>query len=144
MFLLLEKLLVESHSRRHKFCDAALHDILCELRVLQLVAYSYLVACPHESRKICLEGMMRESRHRDGPRSSAGTLCEDDTEHLAGSQGIVTICFIKITAPEKKHCFRIFRLEGKILLHHWSLGRFLLCHFTFFYIKANLLIFNLI
>ena len=74
--------------------------------------------------------MMRESRHRDCARSCTGTLCEDDSQNLAGYKGIVSVCFVKIAAPEQKHSLRVFRLEGEILLHHRGLGRFLFCHFN--------------
>ena len=129
VLLLLEKLLVEGHTRSHQLSNSALDYILCKLRVFKLVAHRHLIARTDQSRKICLERMVGESRHRDGSGSGAGTLCKHDSEHLAGYEGIVSVCFVKIAAPEKKHCFRIFRLESKILLHHRCLGRFLLCHF---------------
>ena len=131
VLLLLEKLLVEGHTGSHQFSNSALDYILCKLRVFKLVAHRNLIARADQSREICLERMMGESRHRDGTGSGAGTLCKHDSEHLAGYEGIISVCFVKIAAPEKKHCFRIFRLESKILLHHRSLGRFLLCHFVF-------------
>ena len=129
VLLLLEKLLVEGHTRSHQLSNSALDYILCKLRVFKLVAHRHLIARADQSREICLERMVGESRHRDGSGSRAGTLCKHDSEHLAGYEGIISVCFVKIAAPEKKHCFRIFRLESKILLHHRCLGRFLLCHF---------------
>ena len=129
VLLLLEKLLVEGHTGSHQFSNSALDYILCKLRVFKLVAHGHLIARADQSREVCLERMVWESRHRDGTGSGAGTLCKHDSEHLAGYEGIISVCFVKIAAPEKKHCFRIFRLESKILLHHRCLGRFLLCHF---------------
>ena len=141
VLLLLQKLLAEGYAGSHQFGDASLDYLLCELRILQLVTHCHLVARTHKSRKVSLEGVMRESCHRNGTGSRAGTLCKDDAEHLAGGQGIISICFIKIAAPEQKHCLRMFRLHGEKLLHHRCFGRFLFCHFIFFYIKANLQIF---
>ena len=129
VLLLLEKLLVEGHTRGHQLSNSSLHYILSKLRVFKLVAHRHLIARTDQSREICLERMVWESRHRDGSGSGAGTLCKHDSKHLAGYEGIISVCFVKIAAPEKKHCFRIFRLESKILLHHRCLGRFLLCHF---------------
>ena len=131
VLLLLEKLLVESHTGSHQFSNSALYYILCKLRIFKLVAHRHLIARADQSREICLKRMIWESRHRNSSWSRAGTLCEHDSENLAGCQRIIAICLIKIAAPEKKHCFRIFRLESKILLHHRCLGRFFLCHFVF-------------
>ena len=134
MFLLLQQLLAEGHAWSHKFCDSALHDTLCELRVLKLVTDSDLIACTDQFRKVCLEGMMRESRHRYSARRRTGTLCQNDAQNLAGYQRIVSVCLVKIAAPEQKHCLRVLRLEGEELLHHRCFGRFLFCHFLIVYI----------
>ena len=128
MFLLLKKLLVECHAGSHQFGDSALDNVLCQLRVFQLIAHSYLVARTNKSWKICLKGMVGESRHRNRSWSCARALCQDDTQHLAGNQSIVAICFIKIAAPEQKHCLRMLRLHSEELLHHRCFGRFFLCH----------------
>ena len=134
MLLLLEQLLAEGHTRSHKLCDSSLYDTLCKLRVLKLVTDCHLIACTHKFRKICLKGMMWESRHWDSSRSRAGTLCENDAKNLACHKRIVSICFIKIAAPEQKHCLWILRLEGEELLHHRGLGRFLFCHYIVCYL----------
>ena len=52
MLLLLEQLLVESHTRGHKFGDATLDYLLCKLRVFQLVTYRNLITGADEPRKI--------------------------------------------------------------------------------------------
>ena len=133
MLFLFKKLLIESDTRGNKFCNSTFYDAFCQLRILKLITDSYFVACAHQFGKICLQRMVRKSRHRDSTRCRAGALCKDDAEHLAGGQGIIAICFVKIAAPEQKHCLRILCLEGKILLHHRCFGRFLFCHFRLVY-----------
>ena len=137
MLLLLEKLVAERDTRSHKLRDASLDDLLCQLRVFQLVAHGHLIACTHKSRKVCLEGMMRKSCHGNRSRNGAGTLCKHDSEHLAGCQGIISVCLVKIAAPEQKHCFRMLRLHREELLHHRCFGRFLFCHNLIFIIRQK-------
>ena len=137
MLLLLEKLVAERDTRSHELRDASLDDLLSQLRVFQLVADRNLVACTHKSGKVCLEGMMRKSRHRNCSGNGAGTLCKHDSEHLAGCQCIISVCLVKIAAPEQKHCFRMLRLHREELLHHRCFGRFLFCHNLYYYILAK-------
>ena len=131
VLLLFEQLIVEGHSRSYKFSDSSLDHPFCEFRIFKLVTDRHLIAGTYKSWKICLERMMREAGHRNSTRSRTRTLCKHDAQHLAGSQGIISICLIKITAPEQKHCFRMLRLHSEELSHHRSLGRFLFCHKIF-------------
>ena len=137
MLFLLQKLLIECHTWCDEFGDPSLDDILCQLRILQLVAHRHLVARTDKPRKICLEGMMWESGHRNRSRSSARTLCEHYSQHFAGYKRIIAVCFVKIAAPEQKNCFRMLRLHREELLHHRCLGRFLFCHNRVFIILQN-------
>ena len=134
MLLLFEKLFAERHSRSHKFCDSSLDDLLGQLRILELITNCDLVSGSDESWQIGLQRMMRESCHRNSTRSRTGTLCKHDSQNLACGQGIVSIGFIKITAPEQKHSLRVLRLHGEVLLHHRCFGSLLLCHISFFFL----------
>ena len=128
VFLLLKKLFVESDSRSDKFGHSPLYNILCEFRIFKLVTDSDLISRPDKSRKICLQGMERETGHRESTWNGAGALCEHDSENLAGNKRIISVCFVEIAASEKQDCFRVIRLECEILLHHRGFGRFFLCH----------------
>ena len=131
MLLLLQQLVVEGHAGGHELGYSSLDDLLGQFRVLKLVAHGNLVSGTNQSRQIGLEGVVRESRHWYSPGSGTGTLREHDSQHLAGRQRIVSVCLIKIAAPEQQHSLGVLRLHGEELLHHRCLGRFLLCHFVF-------------
>ena len=83
---------------------------------------------------------MRKSCHWNGTGDCTGTLCKHDSKHLAGNQGIISVCLIEVTASEKQYSFRVIRLEGEELLHHRCFSLFFLCHNSHFNRTANLLI----
>ena len=128
MFLLLEKLVTECDTGSHELCDTALYDLLRKLRILKLVTYGHLITCPHEPWKICFKRMMWKTGHRNGIRSRIGSFGQNDPQNLTGSKRVLTICFVKIAAPEEKQSLGMLRLHSKELLHHRGLGRFFLCH----------------
>ena len=138
MLLLLQQLVIEGHAGGHELGYSSLDDLLGQFRVLKLVAHGNLVSGTHQSRQIGLEGVVREPRHRYSPRGGTGTLREHDSQHLAGRQGVISVCLIKIAAPEQQHSLGVLRLHGEELLHHRCLGRFLLCHRSSLLNQANL------
>ena len=79
--------------------------------------------------------MIRESGHRYRPRSGTGTFCKHDSQHLACRQGVISVSFVKVAAPEQKHSLRMLRLHGEELLHHRGFGRFLLCHINSVFLR---------
>ena len=130
MLLLLKELIVECDSWSYKFSDTTLYNTFCQFRVFQLVADCNFISGTHKSRQICLKRMMRETGHRNCSWSGARTLSKHDAQHLAGSQGILAVCLIKVTAPEQKYSFRMLSLHSEVLFHHRGLGRFLFCHIS--------------
>ena len=136
VLFLLQKLVVEGDARSHEFGDSSFDDFLRELGIFELVADCNLVARAHQARQIHVKRMVGETGHRDCVRSCIGALCQHDSQHFAGYQGIVTISLIKVSTPEQKQRLRVLRLHGEELLHHRCLGRFFLCHIRFF-ISAN-------
>ena len=128
MLLLLKELVAESYSRSDKFCHPSPDYFLCELRVLQLVTHSHLVAGTDKLRKVHVDGMIWEAGQRHGGGGAVGPFGKHDSEDLARYQGIISECLIEISYPEQQHCLRVFRLDFEILLHQRSLRYLLLFH----------------
>ena len=73
--------------------------------------------------------MMREARH--GIAFGACTVVsvsQSDAQHLRGSDGIVAIGLIKVTATKQQECLRVLCLEVEKLFHHRCEFLFFLCH----------------
>ena len=54
------------------------------------------------------------------------SLCENYTQYLGSSHGILPKGFIEISHPEKQHCIWIFSFDAVVLSHQRS---FFLCRF---------------
>ena len=129
VLLVVQYVVRHCHSRRDEFCYAPLHEFLRELRVLQLVAYRYPPASPDELRQVCVECVMRESRHlcrRFRPRIVS--LCQSYAENAAGVYGVVAVCLIEVAAAEEQQRVGVFSLQGEELLHHRRQSLIVFCH----------------
>ena len=56
-----EHIVVEAHAGGHQLGDAALDELLGELGVFELLAYGHALAGAHQSRQVCVEGVVGET-----------------------------------------------------------------------------------
>ena len=121
----------QCHARRHQFRDAALHELLRQLRVFQLVADGHALAGTDQLRQVRVEGVMREARHLVALVVTVVTVGQRDAEDTRCRDGVLALRLIEVTTPEEHHRVGVLRLQVEELLHHR--GQFLalfLCHLT--------------
>ena len=119
VFLIVEHIVGHGHSGRNQLGYASLNELLGELRVLQLVAYSHSPARPYELRQICVERMMRKSGHLGRVfRASVVALGERYAKNLAGVYGVLKVCLIKVAATKQQQRVGMFSLQRHKLFHH--------------------------
>ena len=63
VLLVVKHIVAKSHSWGHQLCDASLHQLLCKLRIFQLVADSHSFPGTYQLGKIGVESMVGEPRH---------------------------------------------------------------------------------
>ena len=73
---LVQKLLVHNRTRRYNADNLALYNALCQFRILDLLAYSNLVAALNELRDIHACAVKRYAAHRRAFRKAAVFTCE--------------------------------------------------------------------
>ena len=105
----------------HQFSDAALDELLCQLRVFQLVADGDALAGPDEFRQVRIEGMIGEARHCETLSSrilAIVAMRQGDAQYLGGDDRILGIRLVEVTATEQQQRLRVLRLEVIELFHH--------------------------
>lgn len=113
-----QHIVVDGNSRRHQLRDAALHQFLRQLRVLQLVADGHTLAGTYQLGQIGVERMMRETRHFDGFPLAIGTFGQGNTEDFGRDDGIGGIGFIEVTTTKQHDSIGMLCLQVEELLHH--------------------------
>ena len=111
------------HAWRNEFGNAALDEFLSKLGVFQLVANRHAVARTHQSGQVRVEGMVGKTRHfslRSRRTLAVISTRQGDAEHLSGNHGIITVCFIEVTATKQQYGIRMFCLQVVKLFHHWG------------------------
>ena len=129
VLLVVQHIVVHGHARRHQLCDAALHQLLRQLGVLQLVTDGHAPSGADELRQVSVQGMMWKAGHlvtlHTGPVVAVG---QRDAQYLGSYDGIVTVGLVEVATSKQQQCLRILRLEVKELLHHRGQLPVFLCH----------------
>ena len=137
VFLVVKHVVGHGHPGRHQFGDAPLHELLCELRVFQLVAYCHALAGPYQLGQVGVEGVVRKSGHlclRPSPCPVAPPG-ERYAEYARCRHGVFAVGLVEVAAAEEQHCVGMLRLEVEELFHHRrELVVFLShCRYVFFF-----------
>ena len=123
-----EQVVVIGHAGRHQFGDAALHELLGQARVFELVADGRLEAGLHEAGKIVVDGVVGDTRHLDESAVARRLAGQHQTEHAARRDGVLAIGLIEIADPVEQDRSGVLRLDVKILLEHRRQRRVFLFH----------------
>ena len=132
-----EQPVVEADAGGHELGDAALYEGLGELRVLQLVADSHLVARLHHFRQIDVDGVVRHSGQFGERPAAAGFAGEHQAEHFAGDDSVLSEGLVEVADAEKHYTVRVLGLDLEILLHQRRQVGFGSCHFRQRYRKTE-------
>ena len=128
VLLVVQYIIIDSDTRRHQLRDATLHQLLSQLRVLQLVADGHTLTRAHQFRQISIQRMMRETGQFDRLGRTVRTLGQRDSQDFGSHHRILQKRLIKIAHTEQQDRIRMHRLEFQVLLHQ---RRFhYICHVT--------------
>ena len=129
VLLVIEHGILHSHTWRHQFRDASLHQLLRQLRIFQLVADGYAASCTDELRQIGVQRMMRKTSHLVALVIAVVAVGQRDAQYLRGNNSVVAIRLVEVATTEQQQRLRVFRLEVEELFHHRSeLLTVFLCH----------------
>ena len=113
-----QHVVVDADTGRHQLRNAALHQLLGQLGVFQLVADGHALARTDELGQVRVERMIGKSGHLDGLLLAVGTLGQRDAQDFGGHNGIGRVGFIEVSATEQHHGVRVLGLEVEKLFHH--------------------------
>ena len=130
VLLVVQHVVREGHAGGHQLGDAALHKLLRQFRVLQLVANGHTLSGADEFRQVCIESMVGESRHLVALVIAVVALGEGYAQYARGRDGIVTVGLVEVAAAEQQHRVGVLRLQVEELLHHRGQlpAVFMCCH----------------
>ena len=129
VFLVVQHIVRHRHTRGNQLRNAALHQLLRQLGVFQLVTDSHALAGPDQLGQIGVECMMRKSRHLVAHAArTVVTVRQRDAQDARGGDGIFAVGLIEVATPEQHHSVRMFRLQVEKLLHHRGQLPVFLCH----------------
>ena len=123
----------QRHTRGHQFGDAALHQLLRQFGVFQLVADGHTLACPDEFGQIRIQRMIGKSSHRRSAgrcARHAAPLRQRNAQNLGCHTGILVVCLIEVTTTKQQQSIRMLCLKIVKLFHHRG---------EFFLLRHNLL-----
>ena len=122
VLLIVEHVVAHGHTWRNQLCDAALHELLRELGVLQLVADGHTLASAYELGQICVERMMREARHLGVAasclRCAVRPSGERDAQYFRCRDSVVTVGLVEVAATEEQQRVGVLGLQREKLPHH--------------------------
>ena len=131
IFLVMKNIVAQCYTRSNKFGDTSLYELLCQLWVFELVADGNTSTSTYKLWKVCVESMVRKSRHSRIIlllTTSCTSFGECNAKNVGCYNSIVGVCLIEVATTKKKQCIRMFGLEIQKLPHHWSYFVFGLCH----------------
>ena len=134
VLLVVQHIIAQRHAWRHQFRDTTFHELLCELRVFQLVTDGHALASTYQLRQIGIEGMMRKSSHLVTFVVTIVTMSQRDTQDTGRRHSILTIGLIKVATTKQQHRIRVLCLQVKKLLHHRGQLPVFLCHLSFLFL----------
>ena len=120
IFLIRKYIVVYSHTGGNQLGNTSLNQFLGSFRIFQLVANSNSPSGANQFRQISVERMVRKSSHLHRFTLSVSPFSKCDTQYFRSCYGIFRICFIKVSTPKQHYSIRVFRLQFKILFHHWG------------------------
>ena len=133
VFLVVQHVIAQRHTRRHQFCDASFDEFFCQFRIFQLIANRHALASSDELGQVGVEGVVRKSCHLVAFVIAVVTMGEGDTQYLCGNDGILAIRLVEVATTEQQQSLRVFCLEVEELFHHRSeLLTVVSCHATWF------------
>ena len=114
-----QHVVVDADTRRHKLGNATLHQLLGQLGVFQLVTDGHALAGSDKLRQISVEGMMGKAGHFNGLSGLAViSLGQRDTQYFGSHNGISGVGFVEVATTEQHHGVRVLGLEVEKLFHH--------------------------
>ncbi len=123
--------IVVRHARRDQLRYTPLHQPFGCLGVFQLLTYSHSLPCPHQSRKVLLQCVIRKARHLGVGLAAVRLACQSDAQYAGTLDGVTAIGLIEVADAEKQHCVRKLLFHLQILPHQRGilvcLARFV-CH----------------
>ena len=120
VFLIRKYIVVYGHTGGNQFGNTSLNKFLGSFRVFQLVANGNSSSGTNQFRQISVERMVRKSSHLHRFTLSVSPFSKCDTQYFRSCYGIFRICFIKVSTPKQHYSIGMFRLQLKILFHHWG------------------------
>ena len=117
-----QHIIVHGHTGCHEFGDAALHQFLGELRILELLAYGHPLSGTHKLRQIAVESVMRKSGQFNILGRTIGSAREGYAQYFRCFDSIVGEGFIEIADTEKQNCVGMFGFHLDVLLHQRRLN----------------------
>ena len=121
VFLIVKHGVGEGYTWCHQFCNAALHQLLRQLGVLQLVTDSHAFPCTNQLGQIGIQGMMGEASHLQclhGSVLAIIALGESNAQNFTGCNSIGGVGFIEIPTAEQQDGIRMLGLQVKKLTDH--------------------------
>ena len=118
VLLVVQHIVVDGDARRHQLRNAALHQLLGQLGVFQLVADGHTPSGAYQLGQVGVQRMMRESRHLDGLLLAVGALGQRDAQYLGRRNGIGGVGLVEVATPEQHQGIGMLRLEVEKLFHH--------------------------
>ena len=128
VLLVVEHIVLHSHTRCNQFGDTSLHQFLGQFRVFELVADSNTSACPNEFWQVGVESVMRKTSHSIALCSTIVTPCQCDAKYLCCISSIIAVCLIEITTTKQQQSIRMLCFKIKKLFHHRRQFAVFLCH----------------
>ena len=130
ILLVVQHVVRQRHARRHQLGDAALHEFLRQLGVLQLVADGHALAGTYQLRQIRVQCVVGESRHLVALVITVVTVGQRDAQDTRRRDGVLAVRLVEVAAAEQHHRVGVLRLQVEKLLHHRGQLPVFLCHFT--------------
>ena len=103
VLFIVEHGVLHGHARRHQLRNAALHQLLGQLGVFQLVTDGHALACPDELGQIGVQGVMRKAGHLVALNPCPiVTMRQRNAQYLGGNDGILAIGFVEVATAKQQ------------------------------------------
>lgn len=125
VLLVVEHIVGQRHSGCHQLGDAAFHECLRGLRILELLADGHALACAHQFRQIRVERVVGKTCQLDRSRRAVGAPRQRDAQNLRGRDGVVAERLVEVAHAKQQHRVGVLLLHLEILFHQGCLHHFL-------------------
>ena len=100
ILLCLKHVVLHSHARCHKLCNATLHEFGGFLRVFELFAYSHTASFSDQTWQISVESVIWETSHQVASRRTVVAASQCDAQQSCCQFGILLISLVEVAAAE--------------------------------------------